>query len=49
VDPATKTPRLQLAIEGRREDGWYPMGQMQVLPPRTVIDKVKETVRKVVP
>ena len=49
VDPATKTPRVQLGIEGRRADGWYPMGQMQVLPPRTVIDKVKESVRKVVP
>jgi hypothetical protein len=30
VDPVSREPRIRLAIEGRREDGWYPMGKLQV-------------------
>jgi hypothetical protein len=26
-------PRINLAIEGRTADGWYPMGQLKVLAP----------------
>lgn len=30
VDPATRAPRVRLAIEGRDAEGWYPMGALAV-------------------
>lgn len=30
LDPATEEPAVRLAVAGRREDGWYPMGAVQV-------------------
>jgi len=30
VDPETRRPRIQLAIEGREPDGWYTMGKIRV-------------------
>jgi hypothetical protein len=30
LDPAMKQPALRLAIEGRGEDGWYPVGRIDV-------------------
>jgi hypothetical protein len=30
LDPATRQPKIRLAIEGRREDGWYPLGVIKV-------------------
>jgi hypothetical protein len=32
VDEVTFEPAIQLAIEGRRDDGWYPLGALEVLP-----------------
>ncbi len=32
VDPRSREPRIRLAVEGRRADGWYPMGPLKVLP-----------------
>jgi hypothetical protein len=37
VDPATREPKVKLAIAGLEPDGWYPMGRLKVsaqLPPR---------------
>ena len=31
VDPVTYTPRIKLGMEGRKEDGWYSMGEIKVL------------------
>lgn len=31
VAPGTNLPRVKLAIEGRRDDGWYEMGPIQVV------------------
>jgi len=30
VDQQTREPRVRLAIEGRNEEGWYPMGTISV-------------------
>ena len=30
VDRQTRRPRVRLAIEGRNDDGWYPMGTISV-------------------
>ena len=30
LDPATGTPNVKLAIEGRQPDGWYGLGRIQV-------------------
>ena len=30
VDPESKQPKIRLAIAGRTEDGWYPMGTLHV-------------------
>ena len=30
VDPQTRKPRVRLAIEGRSDEGWYPMGTITV-------------------
>ncbi len=30
VDPATRQPKVKLAIEGMNSDGWYPMGKIKV-------------------
>jgi hypothetical protein len=30
LDPATGEPAVRLAVAGRRDDGWYPMGAVQV-------------------
>jgi hypothetical protein len=30
VDRQTREPRVRLAIEGRNDDGWYPMGTITV-------------------
>jgi hypothetical protein len=32
VDAVTFEPGIQLAIEGRRDDGWYPLGTLEVVP-----------------
>jgi hypothetical protein len=34
LDSATKSPKIKLAIEGRREDGWDPLGSIQVEQPQ---------------
>jgi hypothetical protein len=31
VDPETNTPRVKLAVEGIREDGWHPMALVEVV------------------
>jgi thiol-disulfide isomerase/thioredoxin len=33
VDPATRQPKVKLAIEGAGDDGWYPMGRLRVTAP----------------
>ncbi|HUV14812.1 MAG TPA: DUF4832 domain-containing protein [Acidobacteriota bacterium] len=33
VDEVTLEPGVRLAIEGRRDDGWYPLGSLEVVPP----------------
>jgi len=30
VDPASRQPKVKLAIEGRDSEGWYPLGRIQV-------------------
>lgn len=30
VDPSTKSPAIRLAISGRGEDGWYPLGSLEI-------------------
>lgn len=30
VDPLTKKPKIQLAIEGKSNDGWYPLGKIKI-------------------
>jgi hypothetical protein len=30
VDPATREPKVKLAIAGVREDGWHPLGKVRV-------------------
>ncbi len=30
LDPATQSPAVRLAIAGRRDDGWYPLGAIQI-------------------
>jgi hypothetical protein len=30
LDPRTRLPAIQLAIEGRQPDGWYDLGTIQV-------------------
>jgi hypothetical protein len=30
VDPATRQPKLQLAIAGKENDGWYPLGKTTI-------------------
>jgi hypothetical protein len=30
LDPHTRKPAIRLAIEGRRDDGWYDVGEMEV-------------------
>jgi hypothetical protein len=30
VDPRTRQPKINLAIEGRREDGWYRLGKITI-------------------
>ncbi|MCE5273327.1 DUF4832 domain-containing protein [bacterium] len=30
LDPRTRTPKVRLAIAGRMEDGWYPIGKINV-------------------
>ncbi len=30
VDPQTREPKVRLAIAGRRDDGWYPMGRIRI-------------------
>ena len=32
VDPATELPVVQLGIQGRASDGWYPVSKIQVVP-----------------
>lgn len=32
LDPHLLTPAVQLAIEGKQEDGWYPMGKITLTP-----------------
>ncbi len=49
VDPATKSPKVQLGIAGRTPDGWYPMGRLEVLPPKTLLESLKAGVRKRLP
>jgi hypothetical protein len=31
LDPATRQPKVKLAITGMAPDGWYPMGKLQVV------------------
>ena len=31
VDPITRNPAIRLAIEGRAEDGWYPLSRIEVV------------------
>ncbi len=33
LDPWTRQPKVQLAIEGRQPDGWYPVGKIKVTAP----------------
>jgi hypothetical protein len=49
VDPKTHAAKVQLGIEGRMADGWYPAGRMQVLAPKTTWELMKERVRKSLP
>jgi len=30
LDPRTGQPAVRLAIQGRKEDGWYDLGMIQV-------------------
>jgi hypothetical protein len=30
VSPVSNEPRVKLAIAGRKEDGWYPLGKITV-------------------
>jgi hypothetical protein len=30
VDPRTKRPAVQLAVEGRDKYGWYPLGTLEI-------------------
>jgi hypothetical protein len=30
LDPVTTQPAIRLAIEGRQEDGWYDLGDLQL-------------------
>ena len=30
LDPRTRRPAIQLAIEGKQSDGWYDLGEVQV-------------------
>ena len=30
VDPNTEQPAMRLAVEGRAEDGWYPVSKLEV-------------------
>ncbi len=32
LDPRTELPAVRLAIQGRREDGWYELGELQITP-----------------
>ena len=36
VDPASRLPKVKLAIAGAAEDGWYPMGRIKVTAPAPV-------------
>jgi hypothetical protein len=31
VDRINHEPRVKLAIEGRLDDGWYPLGQIEIV------------------
>ncbi|MFQ5809482.1 MAG: DUF4832 domain-containing protein, partial [Armatimonadota bacterium] len=31
VDPATEAAAIRLAIEGRGEDGWYPLSRVEIV------------------
>jgi hypothetical protein len=30
LDPVTRQPAIQLAIEGKQSDGWYGLGEIQI-------------------
>ena len=30
LDPRTHTPAIQLAIQGRKSDGWYDLGELRI-------------------
>jgi hypothetical protein len=30
VDPSTRKPKVQLAIEGKDEEGWYNLGKIEI-------------------
>jgi hypothetical protein len=30
LDPRTRQPAIQLAIEGKQADGWYDLGEIQI-------------------
>jgi hypothetical protein len=30
LDPRTRQPAIQLAIEGKQSDGWYDLGEIQI-------------------
>jgi hypothetical protein len=32
LDPASREPKVKLAIEGRAPDGWYPLGKLTIQP-----------------
>jgi hypothetical protein len=34
IDPGSKNPKIKLAIAGAAPDGWYPMGTVNIAPPR---------------
>jgi hypothetical protein len=33
LDPQSSQPKVKLAIQGRAEDGWYPLGTLKIAPP----------------
>ena len=50
LDPFTGKPAIRLAIAGRREDGWYELGRIQVVPTyRSEVDGAEQPYRLFVP
>ena len=50
LDPFSGNPAVRLAIAGRREDGWYELGRIQVAPTyRSEVDGAEQPYRLFVP